>query len=86
MLISTGHKETTIYDAIISARTACRTSQSEAPVVLLYEMAHHILNIVVTKNQFGLVSENVTVANLPAPDLLDLPNNNKPWGVDTGAV
>ena len=86
MLISIDHKETTLYDALASARTACRNSKSETPVILLYEMASHILNIMVTKNEFGLVSESVTVARLPAPDSLDPPNNNKPWGVDTGAV
>lgn len=94
MLISIDHKETTLYDALASARTACRNSKSEAPVILLYEMTRHTLNIMVTKNEFGLVSESITVARLPAPDsfglgsenVLDPPNNNKPWGVDTGAV
>ena len=86
MLIHTSHAESTLYDALQAARTARRNSQSESPVMLSYEMAHHILNIVISKSEFGVLSESATVFKLPAPDSLDLSNNNKPWGVDTGAV
>ena len=83
MLIHASHTESTLYDALQAARTARRNSQSESPVMLSYEMAHHILNVVITKNEFGVLSESCRVYSLPAPDSLDLSNNNKPWGVDT---
>ena len=83
MLIHAHNAESTLYDALQAARTARRNSQSESPVVLSYEMAHYILNIVISKSEFGVLSESATVVKLPASDLLDLSNNNKPWGVDT---
>ena len=76
MLIHASHTESTLYDALQAARTARRNSQSESPIMLSYEMAHHILNILITKSEFGVLSESCTVYPLLPADSLDLSNNN----------
>lgn len=86
MLIHASHTESTLYDALQAARTARRNSQSESPVMLSYEMAHHILNVLITKNEFGVLSERVSIVKLPPADSLDLSNNNESKGVDTDTV
>lgn len=72
MLIHASHTESTLYDALAAARTARRNSQSEAPIILSYEMAHHVLNIIIHKDKFGLLSEIASVTALSTRDLPDL--------------
>jgi len=83
MLIACQYEESTLYDAITSARTACRNNAKDKPVILTYQMPYYSLHILITKNQYGVIGENVTVVKVATKDLPDLGNNNKPWGVDT---